>query len=76
MAVENEAVPPVDLEAVGNSDESVESRTIESRLKIRDKIEEDIARFLSQGGAINEIAPDVTADPPRKPESNYGARAI
>lgn len=76
MAVENEAEPPVDLEAVGNSDESVESRTIESRLKIRDKIEEDIARFLSQGGAINEIAPDVTADPPRKPESNYGARAI
>lgn len=76
MAVKKEAEAKVDLEAVGNSDESAESRTIESRLKIRDKIEEDIARFLSQGGAIDEIAPDVTADPPRKPESNYGARAI
>ncbi|MFK7865732.1 MAG: hypothetical protein AB8B95_16060 [Pseudohongiellaceae bacterium] len=76
MAGKNDAEPKVDLAQVGNSDDPIESRTIESRLKIRDKVEEDIARFLSQGGSINEIAPDVTADPPRKPESNYGARAI
>lgn len=76
MAVKNEAESKVDLALVGNSDEPIESRTIESRLKIRDKVDEDIARFLSQGGSIDEIAPDVTADPPRKPESNYGARAI
>ena len=61
---------------VASNEETAESRTIASRTKIRDKVEEDIARFLSKGGAIDEISADVTADPPRKPESNYGARAI
>lgn len=76
MAVKKEAESKVDLSAVGSNEETAESRTIASRSKIRDKVAEDIAAFLSQGGAIDEIAPDVTADPPRKPESNYGARAI
>ncbi|MFT6094471.1 MAG: hypothetical protein ACJA2Q_002376 [Pseudohongiellaceae bacterium] len=76
MAVKKQVEPEnEDANAVIN-DETAESRTIASRMKIRDKVEEDIARFLSKGGAISEIDPNVTADPPRKPESNYGARAI
>jgi hypothetical protein len=66
----------IDLEAVGNGDMSAEARTIESRTPIRDQLADDIAAFLARGGSINQIDPDVTADPPKKPESNYGSRAI
>lgn len=76
MAVKKEIEPVKEQPNVVSNDETAESRTIASRMKIRDKVEEDIARFLSKGGEIDEIASDVTADPPRKPESNYGARAI
>lgn len=76
MAVKKEIEPVKEQANVVSNDETAESRTIASRMKVRDKVEEDIARFLSKGGSIDEIDSDVTADPPRKPESNYGARAI
>jgi hypothetical protein len=76
MAVKKQVEPEKEPANAVINDETAESRTIASRMKIRDKVEEDIARFLSKGGAISEIDPNVTADPPRKPESNYGARAI
>jgi len=76
MAVKKEIESDNDQTNPASHDETAESRTIASRTKIRDKVEEDIAQFLSKGGAIDEISADVTADPPRKPESNYGARAI
>ena len=66
----------IDLAAQEKADEVTEYRTIASRMKIRDKVAEDIEAYLNKGGSIVEVAPDVTADPPRKPESNYGARAI
>ena len=76
MAVRKQVEPEKEQANAVINDETAESRTIASRMKIRDKVEEDIARFLSKGCAISEIDPNVTADPPRKPESNYGARAI
>jgi hypothetical protein len=45
-------------------------------MKVRDKVAEDIAAYLQNGGTIVEVAANVTADPPKKPESNYGARSI
>ncbi|MFT4863549.1 MAG: hypothetical protein ACI95C_002781 [Pseudohongiellaceae bacterium] len=71
-----EASASADLGALANSDDNVEHRTIVSRMKVRDKVAEDIAAYLQNGGTIIEVAPNVTADPPRKPESNYGARSI
>ena len=65
-----------DLEKVGNKEIAVDARTVESRHTIRSQVEDDIEQFLQKGGSINYIDPDVTADPPRKPESNYGSRAI
>lgn len=71
-----EGADGVDLEFIGRKEEKAEIRSVTSRTRLRSQVEDDIARFLRQGGAINHIAPDVTADPPRKPESNYGSRAI
>ena len=76
MSDELEDSAATDLKEMASSDDSIEYRTIVSRMKIRDQAAEDIAAFLSKGGTINEVAPNVTADPPRKPESNYGARSI
>lgn len=51
-------------------------RTISSKEAARRQLEEDMAKFLGHGGNIKSIEPNVRADPPRKPESNYGSRPI
>ncbi|MFT4889088.1 MAG: hypothetical protein ACJA2D_002822, partial [Pseudohongiellaceae bacterium] len=55
MAVRKQVEPEKEQANAVINDETAESRTIASRMKIRDKVEEDIARFLSKGGAISEI---------------------
>ena len=66
----------VDFEYIGSKDESAEERTIASRARLRDQLEADIEAFLSEGGEVRHIQPNVLADPPRKPTSNYGGRPI
>lgn len=66
----------IDLGFIGSKEELAETRSVTSRVRLRSQLGSDIERFLAQGGAINKIAADVTADPPKKPESNYGSRAI
>lgn len=51
-------------------------RTISSKEAARRQLEDDMAKFLNCGGNIQSIEPNVRADPPRKPESNYGSRPI
>ncbi|MDF3031611.1 MAG: hypothetical protein K0R03_2169 [Moraxellaceae bacterium] len=63
------APKPVDLE-------DAETLTVSSKEALRRQLEEEMARFLAQGGQIKEIPPDVTADPPQKPVSNYGSKPI
>lgn len=64
-------------EAPAKSLEDVpEERTVSSRQALRDEMDRQIQEFLSRGGKIQEVDPNVTADPPRKPESDYGSRPI
>lgn len=42
----------------------------------REQLQNDIEAFLARGGAIKEIAPNIVADPPKRPESNYGGQPI
>jgi hypothetical protein len=56
--------------------EALEDFSIASRQKVRDELEDQIAAFLARGGVINEVAPNVTADPPKKPSPDYGGRPI
>ena len=64
-----------DMQFIGSTEEGVLS-SIASRKKLRTKMDDEVARFLSSGGSINEIESNVMADPPRKPTSNYGSRPI
>ncbi|MCV6613576.1 MAG: hypothetical protein OIF35_01280 [Cellvibrionaceae bacterium] len=46
------------------------------RAELRDELERQVEQFLQQGGEIKKIEPNVMADPPKKPTSNYGSRPI
>jgi hypothetical protein len=46
------------------------------RERIRKQLQADIDAFLSGGGKIQTIDSHVMADPPRKPQSNYGSQPI
>ena len=50
--------------------------TPDAKAETRDQLADDIERFLSQGGAIEEVPRNLRADPPKKPESNYGRGSI
>jgi hypothetical protein len=56
--------------------DEAETLTVSSKEALRRQLEEEVARFLAQGGKVKEIPPDVQADPPQKPVSNYGSKPI
>jgi len=66
----------IDLDFMGSREDTAAARTVASRERIRRQMEEDMQAFLSKGGAIQHIAPNVLGDPPRKPSTSYGSRPI
>ncbi|MBX2808781.1 MAG: hypothetical protein KTR20_09140 [Cellvibrionaceae bacterium] len=42
----------------------------------REELKRQMDAFFSDGGKINYVAPNVLADPPKKPTSNYGSQPI
>jgi len=42
----------------------------------RKHLESEVEAFLASGGRIDHIPANVVADPPKKPESNYGGQPI
>jgi hypothetical protein len=75
-AKSTEAITDVDMAFIGSSEEYAKGRTIDSRRRIRQTMNEDVEAFISAGGCISHIAPNVTADPPKKPGNRYGGRSI
>ena len=66
----------MDMEFIGSRDEGADARTVESRRRLRDSLQSDVEAFLAGGGKIQQIEPNVQADPPTKPNSSYGSRPI
>jgi hypothetical protein len=56
--------------------DDAETLTVSSKEALRRQLEEEMERFLAQGGKIREIPADETSDPPRKPVSSYGSKPI
>ncbi|KEQ14072.1 hypothetical protein GZ78_25930 [Endozoicomonas numazuensis] len=61
---------------LGSRDEPADQRTVESRKKLRESMNAQIEAFLNSGGEIEEVPSNITADPPKKPSSEYGNRPI
>lgn len=76
-AVHRAVEDALDKSKVGSQQEdAAESRTVASREHMRDQLDDAVARFLAQGGKVQQIDPHVTAAPPKKPLSRYGDRPI
>ncbi len=56
--------------------EEAEQLTVSAKDHLRRQMEEQMRKFLESGGQIQEVPADVTADPPRRPESAYGSKPI
>jgi SutA RNAP-binding domain len=59
-----------------HNDDMPNSATIAERKRQRDEVASEVEAFLAQGGGITSVDVNVRADPPKKPESNYGSRPI
>lgn len=59
-----------------SADDNLVSTSSAARDEIRQSMEDDVAAFLARGGQIQQIDDNVMADPPRKPQTNYGSRPI
>jgi hypothetical protein len=66
----------MEMTTTPNSNVESENYTPEARAQTRSELEADIEKFLSSGGRVDEIAKGERADPPRKPENNYGRGSI
>lgn len=47
-----------------------------AREEARSQIEADLEAFVAKGGNIVEVPRNYRADPPKKPENNYGRGSI
>ena len=63
-------------EFFGSREDHAEVRSVSSRDRVRGQLQDEVEKFLNQGGKIDQVAPHVTADPPKKPGSSYGSRPI
>lgn len=50
--------------------------SIEAKERERAALERAMQEFLARGGQVQEIEPNVVADPPKKPDNKYGSRPI
>ena len=50
--------------------------SVEAKQKERDALARAMEEFLSRGGKVQEVEANVVADPPKNPNSKYGARPI
>lgn len=46
------------------------------RQNVRQQLSSDVEQFLKNGGAVSQIADNVRADPPKKPNMQYGSAPI
>ena len=76
-AESNEAeTPATEAKASAEKEEEIAHTSSEARAELRAAMQGDVEAFLASGGQIQKIDDNVMADPPRKPQSNYGSRPI
>lgn len=67
---------PEDFGYLGSREDTADSRTVKSRNRLRNRMEDQVAAFLKSGGHIQTVDNNIVADPPCRPVSNYGGRPI
>ena len=62
--------------ATRSADKNPDVHSVKAREPIRTEIASDVEKFLDGGGEIEEVPRNFRADPPRRPENNYGRGSI
>ncbi len=73
---DSERVTATPKKAKAKAVEVDELPSIEAKQKERDELARAMEEFLARGGRVQEVEPNVVADPPKKPDSKYGSRPI
>ncbi len=58
------------------SNEDLAHANADEKIRERLRLQNEVEAFLASGGQIRHIPANVRADPPKKPESNYGGQPI
>ncbi len=64
-----------ELEDSAPTEEWLQSSSNE-KMQDRLKLQQEVEAYLASGGEIRQIPANVRADPPKRPESNYGGQPI
>lgn len=71
---DNSVEDEIDMDDVSAIDDP--GSQLSAKERERQRLQEQIDAFLASGGQIQQIDSNVIADPPKKPESNYGGQPI
>jgi len=70
------ATPSKKAKAKAKAAEPEELPSLEAKQREREALARAMEEFLARGGRVQEVEPNVVADPPKKPDSKYGSRPI
>lgn len=73
---DSERATPTPKKAKAKTAEPEELPSLEAKQRERDELARAMEEFLARGGQVQEVEPNVVADPPKKPDSKYGSRPI
>lgn len=73
---DSERATPTPKKAKAKAVELEELPSIEAKQRERDELARAMEEYLARGGRVQEVEPNVVADPPKKPDSKYGSRPI
>ncbi|QLF92994.1 hypothetical protein HW090_07240 [Pseudomonas sp. ABC1] len=73
---DSERVSAAPKKSKSKASEPEEMPSVEAKQRERDELARAMEAFLAKGGRVQEVEPNVVADPPKKPEGKYGSRPI
>lgn len=73
---DSERATPTPKKAKAKAVELEELPSVEAKQRERDELARAMEEYLARGGRVQEVEPNVVADPPKKPDSKYGSRPI
>ncbi|MFV0453917.1 MAG: transcriptional regulator SutA [Pseudomonas sp.] len=73
---DSERATPTPKKAKTKAAELEELPSLEAKQRERDELARAMEEYLARGGRVQEVEPNVVADPPKKPDSKYGSRPI
>lgn len=73
---DSERATPTPKKTKAKAVEPEELPSLEAKQREREELARAMEEYLARGGRVQEVEPNVVADPPKKPDSKYGSRPI